>query len=621
MGLTLTLRLSEIAALAASRALLDLSSYRFYTAEDGTVQIANKGTLDDPVVYSSNHVYLDGATQDVDLPIIYQLGTDSKQTATPGAGWTGNGGDSYSASNATSSLSDLSSSATTVLINFTVSNYSAGSVGGYSANGTYEVESTTEELAGVSFTGDVLINSVQEITTANSYANYFDVATKSIVSMDMASAPSRYYRQSDSFSQWFTTDTALTDADRAYIETHPWCIADLKKGTRTHPDLSFNGTNIVNYAPGNEGPLAGYAIALIGTEQAGRFYFKSTSSSQTYKFRAPSTESLTINGTVYAGNDGTSVVVSGLGYKSLEFMESTDGVLTYFSCNSNQITGSIPDLSSNTLLEEFKCNNNQITGSIPDLSSNTALTYFYCYINQITGSIPDLSSNTLLVNFYCNGNQITGSIPDLSSNTALTNFYCYSNQITGSIPDLSSNTSLLYFYCNDNQITGSIPDLSSNTLLERFYCYTNLITGSIPDLSGNTSLKEFKCNNNQITGSIPDLSSNTALTNFSCHINQITGSIPDLSSNTLLVNFYCNGNQITGFDGGTITVASSFYASDNALTQSAVDAILVALVNGGTTNAIITLEGGTNAAPSAIGEAAIDTLRTNGCTVTVTGGY
>jgi len=55
-----------------------------------------------------------------------------------------------------------------------------------------------------------------------------------------------------------------------------------------------------------------------------------------------------------------------------------------------------------------------------------------------------------------------------------------------------------------------------------------------------------------------------------------------------------------------------------SLNQQSIDNILVSVNNAGTSNGTITLPG---EAPSATGEAAIDSLRTRGWTVTVTGGY
>jgi len=251
--------------------------------------------------------------------------------------------------------------------------------------------------------------------------------------------------------------------------------------------------------------------------------------------------------------------------------------------------------------------------------SDAGLTYFSCYTNQLTGSIPDLSSNTALTYFSCYTNQLTGSIPDLSNNTALTHFYCHLNQLTGSISDLSNNTALAYFYCHLNQLTGSIPNLSNNTALAYFSCYTNQLTGSIPDLSSNTALTQFYCHLNQLTGSIPDLSNNTALAYFSCYTNQLTGSIPDLSNNTALAYFSCYLNQLTGIavDFGVPNKAFTFNASTNLLNESAINGILTAIdrdvtVSGGT----IIINGTGNAAPTGTGLTAKTNMIAKGWTVT-----
>ena len=112
--------------------------------------------------------------------------------------------------------------------------------------------------------------------------------------------------------------------------------------------------------------------------------------------------------------------------------------------------------------------------------NNTALTQFQCYSNQLAGSIPDLSSNTEITQFWCYSNQLTGSIPDLSSNTSLSQLYCHENQLSGSIPDLSSNTRLAYFYCHVNQLSGWYGGSVSNTI-GTFLAHNNLLTQTAVD--------------------------------------------------------------------------------------------------------------------------------------------
>ena len=73
---------------------------------------------------------------------------------------------------------------------------------------------------------------------------------------------------------------------------------------------------------------------------------------------------------------------------------------------------------------------------------------------SLTGSIPDLSSNTALLNFFAQENSLTGSIPDLSSNTALTNFEVNDNSLdafTGSV-----TSTLLRFKANNNNLSATV---------------------------------------------------------------------------------------------------------------------------------------------------------------------
>ena len=69
--------------------------------------------------------------------------------------------------------------------------------------------------------------------------------------------------------------------------------------------------------------------------------------------------------------------------------------------------------------------------------------------------------------------------------------------------------------------------------------------------------------------------------------------------------------------GGDFTEA--FF--DTALTQTSIDNVLVSLVASGIAAGTRVFDQSGGSAPSATGEAAIDTLRSRGWTVTVTGGY
>jgi len=61
--------------------------------------------------------------------------------------------------------------------------------------------------------------------------------------------------------------------------------------------------------------------------------------------------------------------------------------------------------------------------------------------------------------------------------------------------------------------------------------------------------------------------------------------------------------------------------TNTALTQTSIDNILVSLVASGISAGTRVFDQSGGSAPSSTGEAAIDTLRSRGWTVTVTGGY
>ena len=283
-----------------------------------------------------------------------------------------------------------------------------------------------------------------------------------------------------------------------------------------------------------------------------------------------------------------------------------DKLLNYFATEQKFMIGMTRNLVINSLIMFSGGDETTITA----IGNNGATAEKMLSVNSVTSwdlSASGLTAPVLLV---------------FDNNTALANFSCYSNQLTGFIPDLGSNTALANFRCFTNQLTGSIPDLSSNTALTYFLCYENQLTGSIPDLSNNTALTYFNCYINQFTGSIPDLSSNAKLKDFRCYENQLTGSIPDMSNNTALVTFQCNANQLTGWIGGSVSnTLRDFRADNNALTQSAVDGLLIAFDVAGraTGTRTLNLGGGTNSTPSATGKEAADNLRAKGWTVTLNG--
>ena len=97
----------------------------------------------------------------------------------------------------------------------------------------------------------------------------------------------------------------------------------------------------------------------------------------------------------------------------------------------------------------------------------------------------------------------------------------------------------------------------------------------------------------------------------------LSGTI-DLTGKPALYDVDLGGNvNITAVNISSSQPIADFSANNNALTQASVDAILIALSTNGINNGYVSLDGGTNAAPSSIGSAAKEVLQENGWTVYV----
>jgi Leucine-rich repeat (LRR) protein len=164
--------------------------------------------------------------------------------------------------------------------------------------------------------------------------------------------------------------------------------------------------------------------------------------------------------------------------------------------------------------------------------------------------------------------------------------------------NLSGLANLLYVDISDNYL----PGISTNSLTS-------------VNLSGCTALQTLRLDDSDFSAGIPSLAGLNSLLWFDMDQCSISGSI-DLSGLPVLEGFDLSGNiGITN-----VTISSSQPLGDgyemllynNALTQTAVDNILVALAANSIDNGYIDLTEGTNAAPGSAGLAALSTLNGRG---------
>lgn len=161
---------------------------------------------------------------------------------------------------------------------------------------------------------------------------------------------------------------------------------------------------------------------------------------------------------------------------------------------------------------------------------------------------------------------------------------------------------------NDNIITLSNLHILSSSL-NRLTCNNNSI--SVLDVSTLTSLTNLNCYINSI--SVLDVSTLTLLMVLNCRTNSI--SVLEVAALTVLTNLNCRNNSITTLDVAVLTSLTTLSCQNNNMDETNVDKILADLVIASAINGTLDISG-TNAAPSAAGDASAAILVGRGWAVT-----
>jgi Leucine-rich repeat (LRR) protein len=146
---------------------------------------------------------------------------------------------------------------------------------------------------------------------------------------------------------------------------------------------------------------------------------------------------------------------------------------------------------------------------------------------------------------------------------------------------------------------------------------TNTSSLTSVNFSGSTAIQQLRLDDSNFSGGVPNLSALTALETLDLDQCDISGVL-DLSGLTSLINLDVSGNlamtSVVIADSQPIT---DFNGIECALTETAVDDILVVLSNNGQAGGNVDLSEGTSAPPSATGLAAKAVLEGNGWVVNV----
>ena len=132
----------------------------------------------------------------------------------------------------------------------------------------------------------------------------------------------------------------------------------------------------------------------------------------------------------------------------------------------NRLTGKLPtELQNLSTLESFTCSDNELTGKVPEFSSNQRLTSLRLGNNQFTGTLPSFARHPELQSLDLSENKLVGSIPsDLleAAGEQLTIYIDLSeNRLTGTVPGELSRFTDLTLYLRDNKINAIDPSLCS----------------------------------------------------------------------------------------------------------------------------------------------------------------
>ncbi|WP_353573137.1 LamG-like jellyroll fold domain-containing protein [Candidatus Albibeggiatoa sp. nov. BB20] len=171
-----------------------------------------------------------------------------------------------------------------------------------------------------------------------------------------------------------------------------------------------------------------------------------------------------------------------------------NGHVTDIALSSNNLTGTIPDLTPLTELETLPIGGNpNITGALPNIGSLTKLYHFSINGVGIIGTLSDsILGATSLRELALINTSLTGNLPDFSQLTNLTQLNLGQSKFTGKIPTLPTGLTLLNLA--DNKLcheAGNVqyPHLNDFPVcnLEFGAVLTYPMTGNANDTSGNAN--------------------------------------------------------------------------------------------------------------------------------------
>ncbi|CAH1452719.1 unnamed protein product [Lactuca virosa] len=181
--------------------------------------------------------------------------------------------------------------------------------------------------------------------------------------------------------------------------------------------------------------------------------------------------------------------------------------LTRLDISNTSISDTVPPEFWNMQFDYLNLSSNNITGEVPDLSSNSGFSpAIDLSSNNFYGPIPHLPSNLELLNL--SRNKFSGGISFLCQ--VVNWFFKFldlsHNSLTGQLPDcLRHFRQLTVLNLGHNSLFGKLPpSIGSLIHLEALYLYQNNFSGELPfSLKNFTSLTSLNLGANKFSGNVP----------------------------------------------------------------------------------------------------------------------
>lgn len=200
----------------------------------------------------------------------------------------------------------------------------------------------------------------------------------------------------------------------------------------------------------------------------------------------------------------------GLGAPTIEGFIDQLPDLALFHANSNNFSGTVPNLTNLTFLYELDLSNNKLLGPFPStLLQLNQLFFLDIRFNLFAGSIPGNIFGLGLDVLFLNNNGFSQALPADLGRTPVLYLTLANNKFTGPIPASICNTSetLIEVLFLNNQLSGCLP--FEVGLLRRatvFDAGFNKITGPIPwSLGCLKKVEQLNLAGNLLYGHVPDV--------------------------------------------------------------------------------------------------------------------